>query len=358
VEPARRTPRDLWGPAASRMVSGMYPFERFTQRAKQVLTLAQEEAERSHHSYIGTEHLLLGVLRVTEGAGARVLGNLGVEIGQVRSLIDRVQGRDERLVIQQIIPTTRVKRVIEIAFEEARRLERNYVGTEHLLLALIIEGDGIAAHVLQDVGASQERVRAEIDGILHEARPEGGGPGAAEPSGRAGPRPSSGAFGPTGAGRPVPTSWTRMRPPPSPAFGEIEEEAGRLAAEQHATLGPEHILLAALETDPLVRRMLAALGIDAARIAAARRIATPPDRLLELRRAYQAKGIELGVWRGGPLGSPGMPEMAEPPGFRATQADHEEFERLRAELEEAERRWRAGDDAAGSSEPGSRQAAP
>ncbi|MGI8848058.1 MAG: ATP-dependent Clp protease ATP-binding subunit [Candidatus Dormibacteria bacterium] len=147
----------------------MYPFERFTERAKKVLTLAQEEAERSHHSYIGTEHLLLGLLREGEGLAAKVLNNLGVEINKVRSTIESVLGRNERIIIQQIIPTSRVKKVIEISFEEARRMGNNYVGTEHLLLGLLIEGEGIAAHVLEDLGANLERVRAEIERLLHES---------------------------------------------------------------------------------------------------------------------------------------------------------------------------------------------
>ncbi len=146
----------------------MYPFERFTERAKKVLTLAQEEAERSHHSYIGTEHLLLGLLREGEGLAAKVLNNLGVEINKVRSTIELVLGRNERIIIQQIIPTSRVKKVIEISFEEARRMGNNYVGTEHLLLGLLIEGEGIAAHVLEDLGATLEKVRGEIERLLHE----------------------------------------------------------------------------------------------------------------------------------------------------------------------------------------------
>ena len=147
----------------------MYPFERFTERAKKVLTLAQEEAERSHHSYIGTEHLLLGLLREGEGLAAKVLNNLGVEINKVRSTIESVLGRNERIIIQQIIPTSRVKKVIEISFEEARRMGNNYVGTEHLLLGLLIEGEGIAAHVLEDLGATLEKVRGEIERLMEES---------------------------------------------------------------------------------------------------------------------------------------------------------------------------------------------
>jgi ATP-dependent Clp protease ATP-binding subunit ClpC len=151
----------------------LYPFERFTERGKQVLTLAQEEAERSHHSYIGTEHLLLGLLRESEGLAAKVLNNLGVEIKKVRSTIESVLGRNEPIVIQQIVPTSRVKKVIEISFEEARRMGNNYVGTEHLLLGLLLESEGIAAHVLEDLGANLEKVRGEIDRLLRESGLEG-----------------------------------------------------------------------------------------------------------------------------------------------------------------------------------------
>ncbi len=160
----------------------MYPFERFTERAKKVLTLAQEEAERSHHSYIGTEHLLLGLLREGEGLAAKVLNNLGVEIGKVRQTIESVLGRNERIIIQQIIPTSRVKKVIEISFEEARRMGHNYVGTEHLLLGLLIEGEGIAAHVLEDLGATLDKVRAEIERLLHDSTLEDSEPAPKKPS--------------------------------------------------------------------------------------------------------------------------------------------------------------------------------
>src|SRR5579864_9493852 len=104
--------------AAERTLSGseLYPFERFTESAKRVLTLAQEEAERSHHSYIGTEHLLLGLLRQPDTTATEVLRDLGIELDTVRATIQSVLGRDERILIQQIIPTSRVKKVIEMAF--------------------------------------------------------------------------------------------------------------------------------------------------------------------------------------------------------------------------------------------------
>ena len=160
----------------------MYPFERFTERAKKVLTLAQEEAERSHHSYIGTEHMLLALLREDEGLAAKVLHNLGVEIGKVRHSIESIVGRNERIIVQQIIPTSRVKKVLEISFEEARRMGHNYVGTEHLLLGLLREGEGIAAHVLEDLGATLEKVRSEIERLLRDSTVENIEPPPKKPS--------------------------------------------------------------------------------------------------------------------------------------------------------------------------------
>ncbi len=143
----------------------MYPFERFAPDAQQSLTFAQEEAERSHHSYIGTEHLLLGLLRLPKGPAPVVLRELGVDIDTVRRTIATVIGRTERIIIQQIIPTSRVKMVIEIAFEEARRMGHERVDSGHLLMALVMEGEGIAAHVLEDLGATAQKVVAALERI-------------------------------------------------------------------------------------------------------------------------------------------------------------------------------------------------
>ena len=147
----------------------MYPFERFTEAAKRVLTLAQEEAERSHHSYIGTEHILLGLLRERDTVASTVLDRAEVDIADVRRTIDTILGTHEGTVIQQIIPTSRVKTIIEISFSESRRMGDAFVGTEHLLLGLLIEGEGVGAHVLIDLGANLENVRTEID-VVRKSR--------------------------------------------------------------------------------------------------------------------------------------------------------------------------------------------
>ena len=153
-------------------------FDKFTERARRVLTLAQEEAQRFNHNYIGTEHLLLGLVREGDGVAAKVLSNLGVELGKVRSAVEFIIGRGDRAVLGEIGLTPRAKKVIELAVDEARRLNHHYIGTEHLLLGLVREGEGIAAGVLESLGVNLERVRAETTRILSQSGPATAGAGA------------------------------------------------------------------------------------------------------------------------------------------------------------------------------------
>jgi ATP-dependent Clp protease ATP-binding subunit ClpC len=153
-------------------------FDKFTERARRVLTLAQEEAQRFNHNYIGTEHLLLGLVREGDGVAAKVLANLGVELTKVRSAVEFIIGRGERATPGEIGLTPRAKKVIELAVDEARRLSHHYIGTEHLLLGLVREGEGIAASVLESLGVNLERVRAETTRILSQSMPQGSAPGA------------------------------------------------------------------------------------------------------------------------------------------------------------------------------------
>src|SRR5438445_529852 len=150
-------------------------FDKFTERARRVLTLAQEEALRFNHNYIGTEHLLLGLVR--EGEAAKVLANLGVELNKVRSAVEFIIGRGDRAVMGEIGLTPRAKKVIELAVDEARRLGHHYIGTEHLLLGLVREGEGIAAGVLESLGVSLDKVRAEVTRILSQSMPQGAASG-------------------------------------------------------------------------------------------------------------------------------------------------------------------------------------
>src|SRR5438445_8530475 len=141
-------------------------FDKFTERARKVLQLAQEEAQRFNHNYIGTEHLLLGLVREGEGVAAKVLANLGVELNKVRSAVEFIIGRGDRAVMGEIGLTPRAKKVIELAVDEARRLGHHYIGTEHLVLGLIREDEGIASGVLASLGVNLEKVRSEVIKVL------------------------------------------------------------------------------------------------------------------------------------------------------------------------------------------------
>src|SRR6187402_1775651 len=144
-------------------------FDKFTERARRVLTLAQEEAQRFNHNYIGTEHLLLGLVREGDGVAAKVLNNLGVELSKVRSAVEFIIGRGEKSVSGEIGLTPRAKKVIELAVEEARRMNHSYIGTEHLLLGLVREGEGIAFGVLESLGVNLEKVRQQVMQVVNQS---------------------------------------------------------------------------------------------------------------------------------------------------------------------------------------------
>jgi hypothetical protein len=143
-------------------------FDKFTDRARAVLSLAQEEAQRLNHNYIGTEHLLLGMIREGEGVAAKVLANMGVELDRVRTGVEFIIGRGDRQVSGEVGLTPRAKKVIELAVDEARQLGHHYIGTEHLLLGLIREGDGIAAGVLESLSVRLDNARDETMRVLSE----------------------------------------------------------------------------------------------------------------------------------------------------------------------------------------------
>lgn len=169
-------PLDQFAQALRKFIQGKHTipsdlvdrFDRFTKRARRVLILAQEEAHRFQHNYIGTEHLLLGLLREEGGVASQVLKSLNVEIDQVRQSVENIIGRGERVVMGEVGLTPRAKKVIELAVDEARRLNHKFVGTEHLLLGLIREGEGIGAGVLTSFGLQLEQVRTETLHALQE----------------------------------------------------------------------------------------------------------------------------------------------------------------------------------------------
>lgn len=145
-------------------------FEKFSERARRVLISAQEEAQHYNHSYIGTEHILLGLLREEEGVSTKVLTNLGASLAKLRSAVEFIMGRGEKPTTgSETGLTPRAKKVIELAIDEARQLGTNYIGTEHLLLGLLREGEGSASSVLDSFGITLERARAETIRILNQS---------------------------------------------------------------------------------------------------------------------------------------------------------------------------------------------
>ncbi|MBI4606862.1 MAG: hypothetical protein HY721_33270 [Planctomycetes bacterium] len=144
-------------------------FDRFTDRARRVMALARKEAQRLNHDYIGTEHLLLGLIQEGAGCAAKVLKSLGVEIDRIRREIEKnVQSGPIVVTMGQLPFTARAKKVLELSMEEANELGHNYIGTEHLLLGLIRENDGVAAQVLLELNLKLEDARAEVLELLGE----------------------------------------------------------------------------------------------------------------------------------------------------------------------------------------------
>jgi ATP-dependent Clp protease ATP-binding subunit ClpA len=219
---AARGRRERWVASGSArpMAGGMGPFDRFNDRAKRVLALAQDEAIRFNHNYIGTEHVLLGLIREGEGVAARALDSLGVELSALRRAVELSIGRGEAATApSEITLSPRTKKVIELAIDEARKLGHSHVGTEHLLLGIVREGEGIASGILPSLGVSLERVRTAVIAAM-------GAPGTAVAgAARAGAR-----------GGPV----DRFNDHAKRVLALAQDEAIRL---RHNYIGTEHLLL-------------------------------------------------------------------------------------------------------------------
>ena len=249
-------------PPKRRTLGGVYPFERFTDAAKETLTLAQKEAERSHHSYIGTEHLALALVTQSGTVAGEAMARFGVTYPQLRDQIDRILGLKERILVQAIIPTSRVKVVIEQSFHEARRMGCDYVGTEHLLLGLLIEGDGIGAHVLVDSGLTLDAVRAAATELRESGLVESRTQPRISPSDQVAARVFERRVSAVVAGA------------RSEAAQDIDDDVHDIHILRHVLARRDRVVLAALrrlEVDPaaLVAELL------------------PPERLVELRRSLR-----------------------------------------------------------------------
>src|ERR1700716_2143012 len=159
-------------------------FERFTDRARRVVVLAQEEARMLNHNYIGTEHILLGLIHEGEGVAAKALESLGISLEGVRQQVEEIIGQGQQAPTGHIPFTPRAKKVLELSLREALQLGHNYIGTEHILLGLIREGEGVAAQVLQKLGADLNRVRQQVIQLLSGYTAKGEGqPGEQIPQG-------------------------------------------------------------------------------------------------------------------------------------------------------------------------------
>jgi ATP-dependent Clp protease ATP-binding subunit ClpC len=163
-------------------------FERFTDRARRVVVLAQEEARLLNHNYIGTEHILLGLIHEGEGVAAKALESLGIALEGVRQQVEEIIGQGQQAPSGHIPFTPRAKKVLELSLREALQLGHNYIGTEHILLGLIREGEGVAAQVLVKLGADLNRVRQQVLQLLSGYSTE---KGSSESPGRGEGTPSS-----------------------------------------------------------------------------------------------------------------------------------------------------------------------
>jgi ATP-dependent Clp protease ATP-binding subunit ClpA len=213
-------------------------FERFTDRARRVVVLAQEEARRLNHNYIGTEHILLGLIREGEGVAAKALESLGISLEAVRAQVEQRIGQGQSAPTGHIPFTPRAKKVLELSLREALGLGHDYIGTEHILLGLIREGEGVAAQVLVKLGADLSRVRQQVIQLL---------------SGYAG---KQGAGGATGEGeQPGPrTRLVRLTVPEE--LRELDEQIAQVQREMEAAIQAQDVEGAAALRDR-ERRLLA-----------------------------------------------------------------------------------------------------
>jgi ATP-dependent Clp protease ATP-binding subunit ClpA len=233
----------------------MGPFDRFNDRAKRVLALAQDEAIRFNHNYIGVEHLLLGLVREGEGVAGRVLNSLGVDLSKARTSVEFIIGRgDATTSPSEITLSPRTKKVIELAIDEARKLGHSDVGTEHLLLGIVREGEGIGAGVLESLGVGLNQVRHQVIATLGQQHPGMDMAAAA----------SAGTSTPAGAAsiafsRATP-SVDRLDGGGQRALARAYWEAGRANDKE---VGPHHLLHGLLASQEVwVNKILTELGVD------------------------------------------------------------------------------------------------
>jgi ATP-dependent Clp protease ATP-binding subunit ClpA len=254
------------------------PFDRFNDRAKRVLALAQDEAIRFNHNYIGVEHLLLGLIREGEGVAARVLNSLNVDLGRARSSVEFIIGRGNATTSpSEITLSPRTKKVIELGIDEARKLGHSHVGTEHLLLGIVREGESVGAGVLESLGVSINQVRHQVIAVLGQQHPD------------VASLREAGIATPTGAriiasSHPMPSA-DRLDAAGQRALARAYWEAGRA---NETEIAPHHLLLGLIANDEVwTRKILTELGVNPSDLvgrieaAAPRREGPRPTSLME-----------------------------------------------------------------------------
>ena len=213
-------------------------YERFTDRARKVMQLANQEAQRFNHEYIGTEHVLLGLIKEGSGVAANVLKNLDVDLRKIRLEVEKlVQSGPDMVTMGKLPQTPRAKKVIEYSMEEARNLNHNYVGTEHILLGLLREQEGVAAQVLMNLGLKLEDVREEVLNLLGHGMDEG-----SDRSGMGGRQMAGGGSG----GSDAPTKSGKSKTPALDSFGRDLTELAK-QGKLDPVIGREHEIERAIQ---------------------------------------------------------------------------------------------------------------
>jgi ATP-dependent Clp protease ATP-binding subunit ClpA len=275
-------------------------FERFTDRARRVVALAQEEARRLNHGWIGTEHILLGLIREGEGVAARTLESLGVSLDAVGQQVEEIIGQGQQAPSGHIPFTPRAKKVLELSLREALQLGHNYIGTEHILLGLIHEGDGVAAQVLVRLGADLDRVRLQVIGLLYghpgqDVGSAGSRPGERAPAGL--PKEALARFDALDRRLTALERWVGVQPD----LEDLDREIAQVRREKEAAIERQDFE-AAVSSRAREKQLLAAradrekewAGSDAGRRTAARELDRLGTELERLRATLREHGIEPG----------------------------------------------------------------
>ena len=267
-------------------------FERFSQRARTVVVLAQEEARLLNHNYIGTEHILLGLIREGEGVAAKALESLGISLDAVRQQVEKIIGRGQQAPSGHIPFTPRAKKVLELSLREAKALGHNYIGTEHILLGLIREGSGVAAQVLVKLGADLNRARQQVVQLLHGYQGE-------DVTGEGPPLPDDPLTRVDSLDRRLAAieRWVGLRPD----LDDLDQEIARVRRAKEAAIDRQDFEASAALRDQEKQLLTARAGREkgwaeaaAGRMPLARELGRVKAELERLRASLREHGIEPG----------------------------------------------------------------